>query len=69
MSKIDLDFPALCLAIAIGVVGVAWAPNPGMNYYERQAYEDYVDLCREQGVTPEPPHVHDFSQEDFDRTQ
>jgi len=70
MSKVDWDFPALCLAAAIAIIGCAWAPDDdGMNYHELRAYDAYLEVCREQGIVPEPPQVYDLSQtdlEDFD---
>lgn len=64
MSKIDLDAPVFFICVAavliVGMIGLSY--SDGMTYYERQAYEAYLEVCREQKITPEPP----FDFKDFD---
>lgn len=60
------DFPALCFAVAFAIVGCAWAPNNGMNYYERVSYESYLEVCSDQGIMPEPPKIQCFSHKDLE---
>lgn len=60
-------FATFAITASIAAVLIAWitSDNGGMTLYERQAYENYLDVCREQGINTEPPHIH-TNREDFD---
>jgi hypothetical protein len=70
MSRpIDLEAPIFCICVAAVMItfilAVAFSESSGMTYYEKQAYEEYLDVCRMQNITPQPP----FNLEDFDTKQ
>lgn len=66
MNRIDLDAPIFFICVAavliVGMIGLSYSDADGMSYYEKQAYEAYLEVCREQKITPEPP----FNFKDFD---
>jgi hypothetical protein len=52
-----IPFICICVVIIVFILAACFSDYGSMGYYEKKAYEEYLKVCREQNITPQPPFV------------
>lgn len=59
MNKNSDTIPYICTCVVIitFIIAACISESNKMGYYEKKAYEEYLKICSEQNITPQPPFV------------